>query len=377
VVWAEGNVPPPGLTRLQNHKSRLKFNKIALAEKVGEKGEEMQLLPMRTKEIGLSMILAWLILGCFFAGLTLPAPAQAQVGAGLMERPTPAPVAEEKKEEAPTTCGPLVSDTCVPLGPKKITLQMLWAYSLYPGTFTKNWRGETAGGNLGTFYMPFKITYGVMKNWETYLIIPFINNFANDVNAPGPTGNTSSSYAGVGDISWFNKYQFIEEGPNNPGVSGVFGVGFPSGHASNLNPGRLATDAIGTGAFAFTTGVNLYKWFKPLLVYSNIWLTSPVNLYPENGSNVRSREYVTFNVAAEYPLSKRFVALFEVYSNWTWTNLPGPQGYQTPQTVLGILPGIEFLATDKLSFAAGATLDMIGKNGVRKYTPLLTAYYSF
>jgi hypothetical protein len=322
------------------------------------------------------MMLALFVLGGFGVGLTPATPARAQGPPALLEKPA-APAAAEKKEEAPTTCGPLVSDTCIPIEAHHLTMQMLWAYSLYPGVFTKSWRGVTAGGDLGTFYLPLKITYGPMKNWETYVVLPFINNFANDVNLPGPRGETSASFAAVGDISWFNKYLLLEETANRPAVTGVLGVGFPSGHASHLNPGRLATDAIGTGAFAFTTGVNLYKWFKPLLIYSNIWLTSPVNLYTENGANVRSREYATFNVAAEYPLSQRFVALFEVYSNWTWTNLPGPQGYQTPQTLLGILPGIEFLATEKLSMAAGASIDLMGKNGVRKYTPMLTAYYAF
>jgi hypothetical protein len=41
------------------------------------------------------------------------------------------------------------------------------------------------------------------------------------------------------------------------------------------------------------------------------------------------------------------------------------------------MPGIEFLATDKLSFSAGASFDLLGRNGVRKYTPMLTAFYNF
>ena len=90
------------------------------------------------------------------------------------------------------------------------------------------------------------------------------------------------------------------------------------------------------------------------------------------------REFVTFNLATELPLTSKFVALLEMYSTWTWSNLiTTPQGYQTPQTLLGILPGIEFLATEKLSLAAGASIDLAGKNGVKKYTPLLTMSYAF
>jgi hypothetical protein len=41
------------------------------------------------------------------------------------------------------------------------------------------------------------------------------------------------------------------------------------------------------------------------------------------------------------------------------------------------MPGLEFLATDKLSFEAGSSLDLAGKNGVKKYTPMISATYSF
>ena len=68
------------------------------------------------------------------------------------------------------------------------------------------------------------------------------------------------------------------------------------------------------------------------------------------------------------------MALLEVYSNWTWQNLNAIQGYQTPQTVIGVLPGIEFLATDKLALAAGRSLDLAGgKMGSRNIPPCLTS----
>ncbi len=86
---------------------------------------------------------------------------------------------------------------------------------------------------------------------------------------------------------------------------------------------------------------------------------------------------MTANVAVERPINEKWVLLLEMYSNWTWTTITTPQGYQTPQTVLGVLPGIEFLATDKLSMSAGSSIDLLGKNGVRKITPMLTMFYSF
>ena len=334
----------------------------------------MELKWHQFNEIFLKKALAWALLGILGGWLLPAAPVSAAEPPPIQEvKPPAAP-------EAPTTTGPMVCDTCVPLSPHKVSVAATFAYSFYPGVFDRNWKYASIGGNFGTYYMPFRVTFGVMKNWETYIVAPFIVNTTNSVDVPGPNGERAATYTGIGDISWFNKYQFVEEGklaPWMPAVSGVFGIGFPTGHASHLNPKFLGVDAIGTGSFAFTTGVNLYKWVKPLLIYSNIWITNPVNIYPGNSENVRSRSYVTFNLAAELPLNKKFVALCEMYSNWTWTTITTPQGYQTPQTVLGVMPGIEFLATDKLSFSAGASFDLLGRNGVRKYTPILTAFYNF
>ena len=321
--------------------------------------------------------LVCLVLLSFLGGLAA-APALAQAPAGpqvLLEKP-----AEGAPPQAPTTCGPLICDTCIPIETGHVSLSVLSALSLYPGSFSQNWRTVSAKGDFYTFYMPVKVTYGPTKNMEVYLIAPFINYWANNVDAgiAGPNGQRSASYAGIGDLTLMGKYNLLPEGDVMPAVSAVAGLAsIPTGHASHLNPGFLGVDAIGTGAVTFTTGVNLYKWLKPFLLYSNIWINSPVNIYQNSPDNVVSREYITFNLAAEYPLSSKFVALLEFYSNWTWSNLYTPQGYQTPETLLGILPALEFLATEKMSFSAGASLDLAGKNGVKKYTPMLQASYAF
>jgi hypothetical protein len=320
--------------------------------------------------LAVALALVFLVVGLF----SLPAAAQ---GPGaILEKPA-AP--ESKKEAAPTTCGPIVSDSCLPIETHHASMQILWALSFYPGNFSPNWRYVNAHGNFYTFNMPVKFTYGPTKNLETYIIVPFVQNWANDVNKSlqGPNGERSASYGGIGDISLFGKYLLLEETPVRPAVTGVAGLGIPTGHASNLNPRFLGQDAIGTGAVDFTTGINLYKWLKPFLVYSNIWLTSPVNLYPSRDDTVRCREFVTFNLAAEYPLAKRWTLLLEMYSTWTWSNIYTPLGFQSPSTLLGVLPGIEYLFSEKWSFSAGTAFDLVGKFGGRKFTPLFTVYYNF
>lgn len=351
----------------------------------------MELRWFKVKRLLLKKVVTWLMVGCLGGWLLPVTPVMAQGPATpMLEKPAApeekaAAPAEEKKEEAPTTCGPLISDTCLPIETYHASMQVWWALSLYPGVFSNNWRTTSAKGNFHTFFMPVKFTYGPTKDTEMYIIIPFVHNWVNNVNPEiaGPNGERSAGYSGIGDITLIGKYNLLPEGDIMPAVTAVGGfASIPTGHASHLNPGLLGQDAIGTGALTFTTGVNLYKWLKPFLLYSNIWLNSPVNIYKSTVTAVpepvRSREYVTFNLAAELPLSKKFVALLEMYSTWAWSNLiTTPQGYQSPQTLVGVLPGLEFLATEKLSFAAGASIDLAGKNGVKKYTPMLTALYSF
>ncbi len=317
----------------------------------------------------------------FMGVATLPAAAQGPA-APLMEKPA-AP--EEKKEETPVTCGPLISDTCLPIETHKASLQILGALSIYTANFTRNWRTVSIKGDQYTFSMPVKFTYGPAKNLETYIIVPFINNWVNNVDrgAAGPNGERNASYAGIGDITIVAKYNFIPEGDIHPAVTAVGGIGWPSGHASHLNPRFLGQDAVGTGSFNFITGLNLYKWVKPFLLYSNIWLNSPINLYRLKGDNfpqnVRNRENVTFNLAAEYPLNKQWILLLEMYSTWTWSN-PGTEslGFQSPTTLMGFLPAIEYFATEKWAFTVGCAFDTIGKTGTsRTIVPTFTMYYNF
>jgi hypothetical protein len=311
-------------------------------------------------------------------------PAEPQVAPGKPEEGQKPP--EEKKETAPTTAGCIMTDSTIPIDTGHFSLSVMSALSVYPATFNQSWRPISIHGNYYTYFMPVKLTYGLAKNTEVYIIAPLVDYWVNNADQSiSPTGKTSANYAGIGDLTLMGKYLLCPEGDIMPAVSAVAGFGsIPTGHASHLNPRFMGVDAIGTGALTLSTGVNLYKWVKPFLLYSNVWINSPINLYKMTASAspepVRSRENIMFNLAAEYPLSSKFVLLLEMYSTWTWSNLlpfQATQGYQTPQTLLGLMPGIEFLATDKLSLEAGASLDVLGKNGVKKFTPMFMATYAF
>ncbi len=297
--------------------------------------------------------------------------------------------AKDPSSAPPTTCGPLLTDTCIPIEERQASLQVLGTLSIYTANFTRNWGSVSTKGDLFTLNMPVKLTYGPFENLETYLIAPFIVNWINNVDKSlaGPNGERSAGYAGIGDITTVAKYLVLEEGDIRPAVSLVGGVTWPSGHASHLNPRFLplagAADAVGTGAFTFTTGANLFKWVKPFLLYGNIWLNSPVNIYKMTASNskeppARAMESIIFNLAAEYPLTGRWTLLLEMYSAWTWNTITTPVGFQTPSTLLGFLPGVEYRFSEKWSFSAGCAFDTFGKSpSSRTIGPTLAVCHNF
>ncbi len=317
---------------------------------------------------------------CLLVGLALiagpfaAAAAAQDQGQGTPEKPAEA---AEQKEGPPSTVGPIITDTAIPIEAHHLSMTLGFFPTFFPANTTSNWRQVSYGSNFFTLFMPLKITYGPMKDWETYIVVPYVQQWISGANAPAPNGSTSAGYAGIGDISWFNKYLFWEETDSRPAVTGVFGVGFPSGHASHLNPNLLNTDAIGTGSLAFTSGFDFFKYLKPLVFNANLWFTAPVNLYQDRPDNVRSREYVTFNLSAEYPLTKQWTALLEWFSDWSWTNISTPQGYQSPYTYMGILPGLEYQLNDKWAFSTGAAFYLAAKQGAIQYMPILTVNYSF
>jgi hypothetical protein len=82
-------------------------------------------------------------------------------------------------------------------------------------------------------------------------------------------------------------------------------------------------------------------------------------------------------MAAEYPLTKKWVALLELTSFWDGGRLFGHKANVPPGALLSVLPGIEYMATEKFSLALGVNVDLIGKNVDAAVTPLLSMVYAF
>ena len=265
----------------------------------------------------------------------------------------PGPPEKEKEWDIPTTFGPIITDTAIPIDKGKFAVQPTFGLSFVTNSLTQSWRRVSAGGNFKSFGMDWKFTYGLCNNLEVFMVVPFVNNWANSVKEPGPNGERSASFGGIGDLNLTFKYRLVEETEVRPTVTALFATDFPTGHFRHLNPGRLGTDQLGGGAFAFTTGLNVSKYVKPFIFYGNLWYTmqtaftgredrSPlVPGLDENGvptgelvegdpvaTKFRNypRDFVTLNLAAEYPITKKWVALLELTSSWEGGRLFGHQG---------------------------------------------------
>jgi hypothetical protein len=279
--------------------------------------------------------------------------------------------------------GPIVTDSAVPAPTGELSVQPFWSLSLVGGNFTANWRRVSARGNFASLEIPVKITYGLAPNLEVYLTAAFLHNWAGGVEGPGLPAR-AASFSGLGDLFGALKYQLVTETARLPAVSALLGVTFPTGHHYRLNAARLGTDALGYGTFAFTPGLNLSKWLGPLCLYANLWYSFPtrdpgVAVGQQTGpllGSIHGRDQIAWNLAAEWVLVPGWVALLEFYSTWDTEPL-FRSSREARSSLVGILPGLEWLISGRLSLAAGVAVDLAGKNSSYTYSPIVTVMVKF
>jgi hypothetical protein len=283
---------------------------------------------------------------------------------------------EAAKEECPATFGPIITDTAIPIEKGKFAIQPTFGLSFVTRNFTRNWRSVSAGGDFKSFSMPWKFTYGPINNLEVYTVIPYLHNWAGPVNEPGPNNERFASFGGLGDISMTLKYRLVEETETLPTISAIFTPTFPSGHFRHFNAGLLGADAIGGGTYVFTTGLNLSKWIKPFIFYGNVWYSMQTAVTNDDGRQY-SRDFVNLNLAAEYPITKKWVACLEFVSSFDGGRLFGHPANVSSADLISIAPEIEYMATEKFALSLGVQFDVAGKNTTGAITPLFSMVYAF
>jgi hypothetical protein len=315
----------------------------------------------------------------------------AQEGAanGCKEGEVPGKIGEE--DTCPTTFGPLIADTAVPLEHGKFAIQPYTMFRFTGGLFTPGWRRVKAPGNYFAFELPVKFTYGLFKHFEIYAVATYRHNWVSNLSPDfrGPRGEKNADYGGIRDINLTLKYLFLEETASLPAVAGIFGTDFPTGHYYHLNPGRLGVDQVGYGCYTFYTGLNASKYVKPFIFYANLWYgvstRSQYRFEAEDLGTVNNslhyRDVLYLRLAAEYPLGGRgpWVALLEYYAEFETGRIFGPKPNSPipAYAYMGICPGIEYVYSDRLAFALGVAIDLAGKSTAFEYTPMLSMIHNF
>lgn len=275
------------------------------------------------------------------------------------------------------TTGPIITDTCIPQAQGTATLFIPCFLSFTGGNFSPGWRRVDAGGDFRSLSGSLQLYYGILPHTSVYVVVPYLHNWAWEVNQPAPTGQRGANFGGLGDVSLAIKHLLLDEQPYFPAISGVFTATFPSGHHLHLNPGNLGTDQLGSGAYAFTPGLNFHKYIPPVVLYANLWYTM-YTAATLAGNRLYYPDRLTVNLALEWPLIKdRWVFLWELVSYYDAGRLCGHVANTAPQALISTQIGLEFLATDDFSLVPGILIDLMGKNTSYNFTPNLTVFYYF
>ncbi len=270
--------------------------------------------------------------------------------------------------EIPATFGPLVTDTAIPIDKGHFAIQPTFSYSNVLNEFSPHWGRTSSDDDHQSFGMDWKLTYGLMENMEVFVVIPYVYNWASE-------GGRSADAGGLGDVNLTLKYRLVEETSCAPTVTALFATDFPTGKFKASNPGDLDTDITGGGSYVFTTGFNVSKYIAPFVVYANLWYSMPTS-YGDHGSQYPG-DFVTVNLAAEYPIVDKWVALFELTSCWGGGRLFGPDTNVPHEALLSAIPGIEYMATEHFALALGLNVDLVGKNTDATIGPLFSMTYNF
>ena len=276
----------------------------------------------------------------------------------------------------PATFGPIITDTAIPIEKGKLAIQPTFSLSFTTDKFNSGWQRVSAGGDFKSFGMSWKFTYGLINDLEVYTVIPYIHNWAGNVDVPGPNEERSANSGGLGDITLTFKYRLVAETEALPTVSAIFTPTFPSGHFSDLNPALLGTDRLGHGAYVLTPGLNLSKYVAPFVFYGNFWYSMQTPITDDDGRQY-PRDFVTVNLAAEYPFTDKWVACLELTSYWDGGRLFGHQANVPSTALLSLAPEIEYMATDKFSLSLGVNFGLAGKNTTANISPLFSMIYAY
>ncbi len=248
-----------------------------------------------------------------------------------------------------------------------------------------------------TVNAPFKLAYGLGRNFEFDLYAPlvFVRNANPDANV-SDTRHASST--GYGDTVAQVKWQFMKENDrfrlwSKPSMGLLFAVNIPTGRYQGLQQNLFGSDQQGTGEWNEQFGIMLRKQFKPFQLYmqETDLVEDPVNVVGpyslDNGDQVPpgqkfrvvDGDQFSSSAALEHVLIPKygFGYLIEYLGEWQFGRslIFGPA--TTPSySYFNLMPELEVTWPHKgrfsMTWGGGASFTLARNNYPAQFTPMFT-----
>jgi hypothetical protein len=262
---------------------------------------------------------------------------------------------ESSGHSLPSTTGPVVTDSAITQAYNTWSAQITPTLAFTGGVFSPDWQRRGVGSNLPTrqqqisvagnyksLQVPVQLYYGLTSRLDASVTVPFMQNWA---SAVGPASQ-AANFGSLGDCTLTLRYMVVDGSFTATKVTGYFSVLVPAGHARQLESKLLDIDQTGIGAFAFTWGLDIFKYLPqvPILLYGNLWYTNYAD-GKVNGAKVYYSDQVTANFALEIPFQNSpkncWAFLLEFLSTWDAGRMIGPQGNQASSATISVAgPGV-------------------------------------
>lgn len=328
----------------------------------------------------------WILLFLLLLWALMTARCLAQDELGKTPPASPQPCNDETKFTGPPTTGPILSAGALPMGKGNFAIQPYLYVSFRGGQFNNNWQVKSARKDLINLNSAISVYYGLTENlWISIFWPYFTQNWAYNIENPRIPGATSAQTSGIGNMSVTFRYRFLAQRRYRPTVTGYFSVSVPLSRGNTVEAGTESAEAVGTRSWAFTGGVNLHSYLRPVIVYVNLWYTyattdKETEFDEDNNLKLNPfnpRDAITFNVATETPFRWKggpWVLLAELSTRWEVGPIFGaPSEFDRNANVLGLV-GLEYIFNPKWRLAVGLAINLIGRNQALNYTPVITLY---
>ena len=233
-----------------------------------------------------------------------------------------------------------------------------------------------ARGNYKNLQVGNELFYGLTSRAEISINVPIMQKWASQV---GPA-NRAANFGSLGDSSITFRYMFLNGSPTAATFTGYYSVQFPTGHASPLEPKLLGIDQTGSGAYAFTWGLDIFKYIPPVLLYGNLFYTNFTDA-TVNQTRKYYPDQITANFAMEIPFknsaSNKWAFLLEVLSTWNAGRMIGHPVNQPSLGIISALPALEYIPCKWFQLSAGVQVSLFGKNTQYSYSPTLALFFNF